>query len=270
MKTPITYYGGKNNMLKYILPIIPDHRIYVEAFAGGAAVFFAKRPSDIEVLNDINGNIANFYKVLISDFDALNIEIECTLHDEYSHQQAQKIYFSKKPVYNNIKRAWAVWVLSNMSYGSDFSSGWQWVKNKNDNWHPAIKLRNKKDAFKFLKGRLKLLTVHNSDALEIIQKRDGVDTFQYLDPPYVGARQGHYSGYKKKNFGNLLELLPNLKSKFLLSSYRNNKLDELIEKNNWNSIEINQRSSVSGRNFRKTEVLTFNYHQANCYQTSMF
>ena len=44
MKTPITYYGGKQTMLKHILPLIPDHSVYTEAFCGGASVLFAKEP----------------------------------------------------------------------------------------------------------------------------------------------------------------------------------------------------------------------------------
>ena len=44
MKTPISYYGGKQTMLKHILPLIPDHKLYTEAFCGGAAVLFAKKP----------------------------------------------------------------------------------------------------------------------------------------------------------------------------------------------------------------------------------
>lgn len=54
MRTPISYYGGKQTMLKHILPLIPRHRIYTEAFCGGAAVLFAKRPAEAEVINDIN------------------------------------------------------------------------------------------------------------------------------------------------------------------------------------------------------------------------
>ena len=46
MKTPISYYGGKQTLLKHILPLIPKHKLYTEAFCGGAAVLFAKRPAD--------------------------------------------------------------------------------------------------------------------------------------------------------------------------------------------------------------------------------
>lgn len=61
MRTPISYYGGKQTMLKHILPLIPSHKIYTEAFCGGAAVLFAKRPSEAEIINDINMELTNFY-----------------------------------------------------------------------------------------------------------------------------------------------------------------------------------------------------------------
>ena len=44
MKTPISYYGGKQTMLKHILPLVPAHKLYTEAFCGGAALLFAKHP----------------------------------------------------------------------------------------------------------------------------------------------------------------------------------------------------------------------------------
>ncbi|MEG0518987.1 MAG: DNA adenine methylase, partial [Bacteroidales bacterium] len=50
MKTPISYYGGKQTLLKHILPLIPEHSLYTEAFAGGCAVLFAKEPVPFEVI----------------------------------------------------------------------------------------------------------------------------------------------------------------------------------------------------------------------------
>ena len=48
MKTPISYYGGKQTLLKHILPLIPDHKLYTEAFCGGCAVLFAKASAECE------------------------------------------------------------------------------------------------------------------------------------------------------------------------------------------------------------------------------
>ena len=57
LKTPISYYGGKQKMLKHILPLIPQHHLYVEPFFGGGAVFWAKEPCEVEIINDYNDNV---------------------------------------------------------------------------------------------------------------------------------------------------------------------------------------------------------------------
>ena len=61
MKTPLTYYGGKQQLAATILALIPEHKVYAEPFVGGAAACFAKEPSRCEVINDTNGELVNFY-----------------------------------------------------------------------------------------------------------------------------------------------------------------------------------------------------------------
>ena len=70
-------------MLKHILPLIPPHKLYTEAFCGGAAVLFAKRPAEAEVINDINMEITNFYWVAKAYYSDLKAEIDKTLHSSY-------------------------------------------------------------------------------------------------------------------------------------------------------------------------------------------
>ena len=64
MKTPITYYGGKQLLAPTIINMIPTHRIYCEPYFGGGAVFFAKEASWLEAINDINDRLMTFYEVL--------------------------------------------------------------------------------------------------------------------------------------------------------------------------------------------------------------
>ena len=92
MKTPITYYGGKQTVLNHILPMIPKHNVYTEAFAGGAAVFFAKDPVKVEVINDINGELMNFYRILKQNSKALYDEIDASVHSRNLHTYARFIY----------------------------------------------------------------------------------------------------------------------------------------------------------------------------------
>src|SRR6185295_8331911 len=108
LRTPITYYGGKQMMAQHILPLIPKHKIYTEAFFGGGAIFFAKEPSEVEIINDLNGEVVNFYKVITTDFWRLNELIQSTLHSRSQYEDAMVIYNYPK-LFDPIKRAWAFW-----------------------------------------------------------------------------------------------------------------------------------------------------------------
>ena len=59
---PLPYIGGKNRLAKKIISMLPEHTTYVEAFAGGAQVFFHKPPSNVEVLNDLDNEVVNFFR----------------------------------------------------------------------------------------------------------------------------------------------------------------------------------------------------------------
>ena len=63
MVGPLSYIGGKNRLAKLLIEIFPEHTTYVEAFAGGAQVLFHKEPSKVEVINDLDGEVVNFFRV---------------------------------------------------------------------------------------------------------------------------------------------------------------------------------------------------------------
>jgi len=60
----VPWIGGKRRLVKHILPMFPEHTCYVEPFCGAAALFFAKAPAKAEVLNDVNGDVVNLYRVV--------------------------------------------------------------------------------------------------------------------------------------------------------------------------------------------------------------
>ncbi|MDR2898271.1 MAG: DNA adenine methylase [Spirochaetaceae bacterium] len=257
MKTPISYYGGKQSLSSIILGLIPDHRIYCEPFFGGGAIFFAKEPSKVEIINDTNSELINFYEVLKHDFISLEREVSISLHSRSVHRQAEVIY-ANPDMFDRIKRAWAIWMLANSSYGSklDGSFGYDRVGTT------GKKLKNKRESFTDDYAiRLQETQIECCDALRVVRSRDTHDTFFYIDPPYVGSDQGHYDGYSQDDFDNLLTALEAIQGKFLLSSYRNKKLTEFSKRNGWYTIELKVSCAMTNRNNprSKIEVLTANY-----------
>jgi DNA adenine methylase len=256
MKPPLTYYGGKQKMLKIILPLIPEHNQYIEPYAGGGAVFFAKEPVKTEILNDTNGEIINFYRVLQNDFEALKKEIDATLHSELQHRKAKAIY--KNPDgYNSIQRAWAVWVLSTQSMYSNLSKQWNFGHIGKE----AELIQRKKENFKdVFSKRIENTSIFCRDALYVIEKFDSPDTFHYIDPPYFNSDMGHYKGYEKKDFENLLQTLTAIKGKFMLSSYPSEMLTKYAHENGW-GVNKYECAICAGliKKRKKIEVLTINY-----------
>lgn len=92
LRTPITYYGGKQKLLAKIVSILPQHTLYCEPFTGGAAVFFAKEASKVEVLNDTNRELINFYRTVQNDFVSMEKEIRISLHSRDLYRKASVIY----------------------------------------------------------------------------------------------------------------------------------------------------------------------------------
>ena len=246
-------------MLKHILPLIPKHRIYTEAFFGGGAVFFAKQKAESEIINDTNSMVINFYEVVKTDFEKLKAKIESTLFSRVTYTVAFTIY--RMPhLFNKIQQAWAFYVATNMGFSARIGS-WGY-----DKYGKRVKaFQNKKLMFDAsLSKRILHTQIENNDACDVILSRDAEDAFHYVDPPYIDSNQGHYGGYTKSDYRKLLETLRSVKGKFLLSSYPSDILNEFIEANNWysHSFEkpLSARKSVDGKGRGvKTEVLTANY-----------
>lgn len=255
-KTPISYYGGKQSMLKHILPLIPIHTTYVEPFFGGGAVFFAKPISKFEVINDYNGNVVNFYLELKNNYLELKKLVEATPYSREVYKQALTIYHSPY-IFTPVHRAWAFWVCTSQGFSNKVGS---W-RSSGATSKEVQMLENKKMSFtEELSTRLNLVQIECKDATDLIKKLDAPETFFYVDPPYVDSNQGHYGGYTQEHFNNLLDLLSKVQGKFLLSSYPNTALADYSKKSNWTTknIEMNlSASQVSGR--KKVEVLTSNF-----------
>lgn len=258
LKTPISYYGGKQTLLPVILPLIPEHHLYCEAYCGGAAVFWGKEPSPVEVINDLNSEVINFYRTMQTEFEALYVLVQATLQSRKQHTDAAVIY-ANPHLFTNVDRAWAFWVQCNQSFSSKINAGWAYGRKKNS---CEKKTDNSKERFKeVFKERLKYVQIECNNALQVILSRDTDTSFFYVDPPYPESNQGHYSGFTIENFEELLTVLSNIAGKFLLSSYDYPVLTQFAEAHGWYQVKKEMRITASkdDKTKRKIEVLTANY-----------
>lgn len=259
-KTPISYYGGKQKLLSTILSKIPPHRLYCEPFLGGAAIFFGKPQSEVEVINDTNKELMNFYRVCKEKFLDLQSLVRITLHSRKAHQDAHVIN-GNPHLFTDAQRAWAVWVLSSQSFSSMLDGTWGYDKAKRTT---TKKITNKREQFtEDLAIRLQDAQLECADALYVIQSRDTLGSFFYCDPPYFNSDCGHYDGYSIDDFEGLLKALSGLQGKFLLSSYPSPLLSKYVKLRSWHqwSLETGVTVNQKGKGYqkRKVEVLTANY-----------
>lgn len=264
LKTPISYYGGKQNLVTTILPLIPKHNTYIEPFVGGGAIFWSKKPSEVEIINDYNRELINFYECVQNEFVELEKMVRISLHSRSIHADATVIY-NNPHMFDKLKRAWAVWVLAAQSFSSMLDGTWGYDKLKGTT---SQKIANKREGFtEDLAIRIQNVQIENTDALRIIESRDYKDAFIYCDPPYFNSDCGHYDGYSKEDFENLLMLLSRIKGKFLMSSYPSDILTTYTKQNGWFTKSIEQKVSVANGTGKpgkkKIEVLTANYDLSN-------
>jgi len=265
MRTPITYYGGKQLLASTILGMMPSHRVYCEPFFGGGAVFFSKGKSAVEVINDIDNRIITFYEVCQDAvlFRQLQERVQHTLDSESLYLEADRIWRNPSLARSSVDIAWAVWLQCNMSYGGSPDGGWKW-DNGTRGSHSGVAMDNYRNNFtSALHERLKYVQISCRDALKVIAQRDSEDTFFFLDPPYPGCVQKHYSGYTFADLEQLLQLLATIKGKFLLCNFSSPLLSRYIKDCGWQisvfDMALRVANKICGGRKRKQEVMVYNY-----------
>lgn len=260
MKAPFAYYGGKQTLAPEIVQLIPAHSLYCEPFCGGAAIFFhkPKESSAVEVLNDTNQELINFFRVVQNDFVSLEKEIRISLHSRRLFTDASVIY-NNPHMFSEIKRAWALWVLAVQGFAGILDGSWGYDKAKRTT---SKKIMNKREAFsEELAYRLQEVQLECTDAIRIINSRDGKNSFFYCDPPYFNSDCGHYDGYTREDMEMLLQTLSKIEGKFIVSSYPSDLLSKFTKEHGWDqkqwikTVSVNKGSGGK----KKTEVVTANF-----------
>lgn len=210
MRGPIPYIGGKNRLAKRIIERIPEHHTYVELFAGGARVLFQKPPSNIEVLNDLDNDITNFFRVCQNHYQEL---IRCIAFHVASRNWFDLHLRTAPETLTDIQRAVRFFYLQKIGYGAklirrNFAYG---VESK-----PRLDATKIPQAITQTHQRLARVQIECLPYEDVLRRYDRKETFFYCDPPYYGIPIYAFN-FSHRDFELLRDRLTAIKGKFLLS-----------------------------------------------------
>lgn len=196
MKPPVSYFGGKTRIADWIVSLLPEHRVYVEGFLGSGAVFFAKRPAKHEILNDLDGDVVNFFRMLRERGPELERACRLTPYSRDEYNRAVEIMLSEPPE-DPLERARLWWVMSTQAYGAVVKRGTGWSTSVVQNSNNARTVLNRLERFAPIIDRLQTATIENRDAIEIVRMYDAADAVIYLDPPYLDDVRTSFAGGRR-------------------------------------------------------------------------
>lgn len=255
MKAIMKYPGSKWSLAKWIIGFFPEHHSYLEPFFGSGAVLFNKPRSNIETVNDLDGNVVNLFEWIRRDPERLAHEIYYTPYARQIYDEA----FALMPE-DSFAKAVNFYIRLNMGYGFRTNGekvGWKNDVQGRERAYAALDWCKIPEKIMEAAERLRGVQIENRPAVELIQRFNYPRVLIYLDPPYVlGTRHGKQYRCEMDDNGHneLLDATLAHKGPVLLSGYDNPLYNERLK--DWHREETTGYSQVGSR---KREVLWMNF-----------
>ncbi len=254
MKCVLKYPGAKNRIVGWICEYIPPHEVYLEPYFGSGAVFFNKLPSRIETLNDLDGNVVNYFRMIRNHSKELAELLYMTPFGRDEYYESCEILSEDSDLERARKfavRCWQGFGCSNL-YRNGFRSSQQ-----SRSPHTTKEWRNLPERLLEASERLKNAQIENLSAVEVIKRYDTPDVFIYADPPYLhGTRKDHLYRHEMEDSEHveLLKILKSHKGKVLLSGYDNDLYNDTLQ--GWKKV---QKKTQAEAGIPRMETLWMNY-----------
>jgi DNA adenine methylase len=252
-------------MSRQIIPYLPAHRLYTEAFGGGAGVLLHKPRSHAEIYNDLDDCIVNLFRVLQDPARACRL-VELLRLTPFARREFEIAYeISEDPV----ERARRLVIRSFMGFGSNAhsatlrghrSTGFRSNSNRSGTT-PAQDWQNLADAYIPIIERMRGVVIEHRDALIVLKRHDAPTSLHYVDPPYMHDTRSMFKGGKsayrheldQQGHESLLETVRGLTGMVVLSGYAHPLYDKTLQE--WRRIEF---AALADGARPRTEVLWIN------------
>jgi DNA adenine methylase len=252
------YHGGKFRLASWIMQYFPGHRCYVEPFGGAASVLLKKPRSFVEVYNDLDGEIVNFFRV-VRDPDLCRRLIELLTLTPYARAEFEMAY---EPTEDPVEMARRVAVRAQMGFGSagatKGTTGFRVDTKRPHNTSQHLWQRYP-DHLTAICARFQGVLIENRDAIEVMFQHDAADTLHFVDPPYVlntRVIRGGIGYYRHEmtivQHIDLLTAVKTLSGKVIVSGYECELYRDMLA--DWQSVSKQARASA----YRGTKMATEN------------
>lgn len=200
-KNPFPYPGGKALTAPRILDKFPEHDCYVEVFGGAASVLCQKdaRMSTVEVYNDLNDDVVNYFEVARRRPGELREYLDSIPYARSTHAEMKERWFgrSERPDDDVIRAAEFLYLRCSNQNGLFGKSGFSSSPKRNQ----ATRFRGVADRIEWVADRFRDVVIENDDWERIVDRYDGPGTLFYMDPPYVHLdRASMYGGSDPTSF----------------------------------------------------------------------
>jgi DNA adenine methylase len=249
-RSPVCWFGGKNTMAKHLMPLIPEHSIYVEPFGGGAALLIAKEPSPVEVYNDLDSGLVNFFRVLRDPAKWAELQRLAAV-TPYSREEYIRFREGWARCEDDVQRAQWWFMVARSSFSGLFGNSWGPTVTKSSRgmagavskWLSAIEMLPE------IHERIIKVQIEHVDFRRIFVTYDTPETCFYCDPPYVpdtrkGGRYDHE--LSARDHEDLVEILLGLQGKVILSGYAS-EVYAPLDSAGWKRLDFARVCRAAGR-----------------------
>lgn len=259
--SPLRWAGGKSRLRRTLIPMLPEHRRYADPFAGAAWILFGKPRSESETLNDLDGELANFYRVLRDRTEEL---IESFCWELAARAEFERLAGTDPGTLDDVERAHRFFYLVMAGWGGE---------TLHPRFHTAIRdgghgnrligaLLNLRGRMEPAARRLAGVEITNLDWRECIDRHDRPDTLLYLDPPYAGNGVNYrYNMRGEEEHRELTRRLEGAGCRWVLSTYDSSLAHEMLA--GFHQVPVSWKSGLRAgpEGGRKTnrELLVMNF-----------
>lgn len=255
MKAIFKYPGSKWSIAEWIISFFPEHHSYLEPFLGSGAVLFNKPRSNIETVNDLDGNVVNLFEWIKRDPERLAHEIYYTPYARQIYEDA----FAMVPE-DSLGKAVNFYIRLNMGHGFRTNGekvGWKSDVQGRERSYASQGWCNLPDKIMQAAERLRGVQIENKPAVELMERFNFSNVLIYLDPPYVlDMRHGKQYRHEMDNADHeeLLAVAKKHKGPVLISGYESELYNALLK--GWYREETTCYSQVCSK---KREILWMNF-----------